>query len=208
VSTPEPTDFWDSRYRSADVENTSWYEPTPALSLAMLEAAGVTPADSVVDVGGGASGLAQALWERGHRDLTVVDASPTAMDVARSRWADGDKVTWVPTDLLVWQPQRQWQVWHDRAVFHFLVDDEQRATYRALLRHAVAPGGVVAVAGFAEDGPTMCSGLDVRRHTAADLLEALGDELSEVASGRHLHTTPSGATQAFSWVVAQRPPAP
>lgn len=211
VTTTEREEFWEQRYRTADVSTVSWYEPTPDLSLRMLDAAGVTAADSVVDVGGGASALAETLWRRGFRDLTVVDASPSAMAVARNRWPAGGEVAWVATDLVAWQPERQWHVWHDRAVFHFLTDEHERAIYRALLRRAVVPGGVVAVAGFAEDGPTTCSGLDVRRHTPAQLLAALGGadgggDLEEVASGRHLHTTPTGATQAFSWVVARRRP--
>ncbi len=207
--TTERQDFWEQRYRTADVEQVSWFEETPDLSLRMLDVAGVTASDSVLDVGGGASALAETLWSRGHRDLTVVDASPSAMAIARARWPAGDEVSWVAADLLTWEPDRQWDVWHDRAVFHFLTDDAGRAAYRALLRRAVAPGGVVAVAGFAEDGPTACSGLDVRQHSPAELLVALGGggggvDLEEVASGRHLHTTPSGATQAFSWVVARR----
>jgi len=210
VTTTECEDFWERRYRTADLEQVSWYEPTPSLSLAMLDVAGVTLSASVVDVGGGASALAEMLWSRGHRDLTVVDASPSAMAVARRRWPGGDEVTWVATDLLVWTPERQWDVWHDRAVFHFLTDEDDRAAYRALLRRAVAPGGVVAVAGFADDGPTTCSGLEVRRHTPAELLLALGGgadgDLDEVASGRDDHTTPSGATQSFSWAVARRAP--
>ena len=204
VTTTERQEFWEQRYRTADPTEVSWYEPTPTLSLQMLGAAGVTPANSLVDVGGGASALAETLWQRGHRDLTVVDASPTAMAIARDRWPGGDEVTWVATDLLEWQPDRQWDVWHDRAVFHFLTGDDQRAAYGALLRRALVPGGVVAIAGFAEDGPTMCSGLEVRRHSPAELLAALGAGVAEVASGRFDHVTPSGATQAFSWVVARR----
>jgi SAM-dependent methyltransferase len=207
VTTTERREFWEQRYRAADHRKVSWFEPTPALSLQMLDLAGVTVADSVVDVGGGASTLAEVLWGRGHRDLTVVDASPSAMDIARGRWPAGDQVEWIDADLLGWHPDRRWDVWHDRAVFHFLIHEAQRAAYRTLLRRAVAPGGVVAVAGFAEDGPTSCSGLDVRRHTTEELLAALdggADDLEEVAVGRHEHLTPSGATQTFSWVVARR----
>lgn len=204
MTTTGSEEFWEQRYRNAAVNEVSWFEPTPELSLRMLDAAGVGATDSVVDVGGGASGLAETLWERGHRDLTVVDVSPSAMAVARDRWSAGEQVRWVAADLLTWEPDRQWDVWHDRAVFHFLTDDDQRAAYRALLGRAVVPGGVVAMAGFAEDGPTMCSGLDVVRHTTTELLAALGDGMDEVASGRYDHTTPSGATQTFSWVVARR----
>lgn len=203
VRASEREEFWEQRYCTVDHSEVSWYEPTPRLSLQMLDAAGVRPSNSLVDVGGGASALAETLWQRGHRDLTVVDASPSAMAIARDRWPEGDEVAWVATDLLEWEPDRHWDVWHDRAVFHFLTDEDERAVYGALLRRAVASGGLVAVAGFAEDGPTMCSGLEVRRHTPAELLAALGEGLDAVATGRFDHVTPSGATQTFSWVVAR-----
>lgn len=203
MTTTEREEFWEQRYRSVDPTEVSWFEPTPTLSLQMLNAAGVTPSNSLVDVGGGASALAETLWQRGHRDLTVVDASPTAMAIARDRWPEGDGVAWVATDLLEWRPERQFDVWHDRAVFHFLTSDDQRDAYGALLRRALVPGGVVAIAGFAEDGPSMCSGLEVRRHSTDELIAALGDGLDEAACGRHDHVTPSGATQTFSWVVAR-----
>jgi SAM-dependent methyltransferase len=204
VTTPDPQAFWGHRYRTADVGEVSWYEPVPNLSLAMMQFAGVTADAAVVDVGGGASALTETLWERGHRDLTVLDASAAAMAVARARWEGGDTVTWVAADLLAWEPGRTFDVWHDRAVSHFLTNPTDRARYAGLVRRAVRPGGVVTVAGFADDGPMTCSGLDVARRSPEDLLADLGAGFTEVGGGRYLHTTPSGAVQQFSWVVARR----
>ncbi len=198
------TDHWDDRYRTVGPTHVSWYEPAPKLSLAMLELAGLAPDRSVVDIGGGASSLAGRLLERGTRDVTVVDISSEALGSARAALDDPALVHWIEADLTEWTPERTWDLWHDRAVFHFLTEDSQRSHYRESLHHGLATGGAVCLATFAEDGPDQCSGLPVRRYRPDQLLLELGDDLQELASGRHLHTTPSGAVQPFSWVVARR----
>ena len=194
---------WDGRYAEG-AEGLSWFEPAPERSLELLERAGLGPSMSVVDVGGGASGLAAELVARGHQDVTVVDVSAEALALARLGMDEPEAVTWVRADVLAWEPDRTWDAWHDRAVFHFLVAPEQRAVYRSLLARAVAPGGIVVVQTFAEDGPEACSGLPVQRWSP----EALADELAEVVEplevGRHVHATPWGAEQRFAWLVGCR----
>ena len=197
-------DHWNDRYRTVGAESVSWYEPTPRLSLAMLELAGVDATTSVLDIGGGASSLARRLVDRGIEDVTVLDVSAEALDIARSALADPDAVTWVTTDITEWEPTRTWNVWHDRAVFHFLTQPEQRAHYRDALARGLGPDGVVCMATFAEDGPLQCSGLDVARYSPDALLAELDTDLQPIATGRYLHTTPGGAVQPFSWVVASR----
>ncbi|HBU01311.1 MAG TPA: SAM-dependent methyltransferase [Acidimicrobiaceae bacterium] len=200
----DPRSFWESRYRSTDVEEVSWYEPVPHLSLALLEIGEAEPSDSVIDIGGGASSLAEFLAIRGFTDVTVLDASDEALRTAQDRWSASADVTWIVDDLLLWQPDRTWKYWHDRAVFHFLTDPSDRETYRELLRQAVKIGGVVAIATFAEDGPTMCSGLTVARYNVEQLEAELGSSFGLIASGRYVHHTPSGAEQPLSWVVMRR----
>lgn len=195
---------WDDRYTTIGDTAVSWYEPTPTMSLDALDAVGIAPPASVLDVGGGASRLADALLERGFGDVTVLDVSRAALVAGRERLGDRAEVTWLHTDLLVWQPERTWMVWHDRAVFHFLTEPADRATYRDLLRTAVEPGGLIIVATFAADGPEACSGLPVQRYTPDELADELGPGLTRVASGRHLHHTPSGGTQPFTWVALRR----
>ena len=199
-----PAEFWENRYRTADVAAVSWYEPVPHLSLALLELGGSQPNESVIDIGGGASFLAQSLNERGYSDVSVLDASNEALEIARSRWTESSNIDWLATDLLTWTPERTWNAWHDRAVFHFLTSAVQRETYRATLRNAVIAEGFVAVATFAPDGPQQCSGVDVARYSPEELLAELGTGFELIASGRYLHHTPSGAVQPFSWVVARR----
>jgi len=109
----------------------------------------------------------------------------------------------VRADLLEWEPDRRYELWHDRAVFHFLVDEHDRDRYRATLADALAPGGRVIVATFADDGPEMCSGLPVRRYTAEDLVAALGEGFELVETRREVHLTPRGASQPFTWVAAR-----
>ena len=193
---------WDERYRSAGAESVSWFESEPRLSLAMFDLAGTD--GSAIDIGGGASSFAGTLVDRGLTDVTVLDLSDVALSIARNRLANPESVHWLVADVTTWSPLRTWDFWHDRAVFHFLTEPEQRAAYRTLLHRSVPTGGAIAVATFAEDGPEQCSGLPVVRYSADRLLGELGDGLSEIASGRFVHTTPSGAVQPLTWIVARK----
>jgi SAM-dependent methyltransferase len=161
-----------------------------------------------VDVGGGASLLVDRLLARGFTDVTLVDISAAALDEVAARLGEGQHracIRFERADIREWLPARQYSAWHDRAVFHFIADDAGVAAYLAKVRKFVAPGGFAVFGTFAEDGPTACSGLPVRRYTAAQLGAALGPEAFEVVKMlRHVHTTPAGGPQAFSWVVARR----
>jgi SAM-dependent methyltransferase len=195
---------WDDRYRSVGSEAVSWYEGRPTASLETLAAIGVASAHSVIDVGGGASTLVDELLAAGHRDLTVLDLSAVAIDTARARVGDPSGVCWVEADILTWQPARQWDVWHDRAVLHFLVDDADRVAYRKALRGALAAGGRFVIATFAEDGPEQCSGLPVQRYTPDALASLLGAGFEVQVHRRDAHVTPAGAVQQFTWVAGRR----
>lgn len=193
---------WDDRYESIGAASVSWFEETPAVSLRLLDELGVTAQDSVIDVGGGASRLVDHLVERGHRELAVLDVSAVALRETRDRLGDPLGVEWIENDLLVWEPSRRWSVWHDRAVLHFLVDDGDRSRYVDLLRRALEPGGAFVIGVFAEDGPTECSGLPVRRTTAAELVDLVGD-VEIVTQLRHVHHTPGGTDQPFNWLAGR-----
>ena len=196
---------WDDRYRTIGSDNVSWYEAAPKLSLELMDLIGALPTMSVIDVGGGASNLGGALVHRGFSDVTVLDVSEEALATAKDHVSDPETVTWVQSDLLGWTPSRHWDIWHDRAVFHFLTEPDDRETYRKLLREAVAPGGVALIATFAPDGPESCSGLPVCRYEASQLLEEIASGFTEIAHGRFVHTTPSGAPQALTWIAARAP---
>jgi SAM-dependent methyltransferase len=197
---------WDDRYETIGSHAVSWYEDRPTVSLDLLARVGVTPAESVIDVGGGASTLVDHLHAAGHRDLAVLDVSAVALGEARDRLDDPDGVTWLVADVTTWQPDRTWDAWHDRAVLHFLTDELGRQRYRAALRRALAPGGAFVIGTFAEDGPTECSGLPVRRHGADDLASFLEDA-EVIEQRRHVHRTPAGIDQPFNWIAGRlRPP--
>lgn len=195
-------EHWSTRYRTIGADAVSWYQERPTTSLELLEAAGVGPEQSVIDVGGGASTLVDHLLAAGHTDLAVLDLSEVALAVARDRVGDTPAVTWLARDLLTWDPPRTWDAWHDRAVLHFLLDEDDRRRYVGTLRRAVRPGGAVVIGSFAEDGPTECSLLPVRRHSAADLRDLLGD-VEVVAERREVHRTPNGGSQPFRWIAAR-----
>lgn len=194
---------WDERYSTVGADEVSWHEVGPAMSLTMLDLAGVGPASSVIDVGGGAARLVDTLLSRGFPDVTVLDVSAVALAEARSRV--GDRATWIRADLLDWEPPRRWAVWHDRAVFHFLTEPDQRATYRRLLRAAVEPGGIVVVGTFAADGPESCSGLPVRGYDPVELIAEFDADFDVIADRRAVHRTPRGAVQPFTWLALRAP---
>ena len=195
---------WDSAY-SLGERTRSWFEESPDASLRMLGAAGVTPSDSIIDIGGGASPLVDALLSRGHRDLTVLDISAIALRVAQQRLGAAERaVEWIVTDLLSWSPPRTYAVWHDRTVFHFVTAEYEKHRYLATL-HAATRSGSAAIFGcFALDGPDSCSGLPVARHSADDLAAILGDGWALVAAELEQHQTPAGGIQPFTWAAFLR----
>jgi hypothetical protein len=194
---------WDEVYGRISTESVSWYQSRPTLSLELIDALGVGPDRAVIDVGGGASVLVDHLVGRGCTDLTVLDVSDAAVRAGRRRLGDDVQVTWIVHDVLSWEPERRYDLWHDRAVFHFLSGLDIEA-YRAVLDRAVAPGGSVIVATFAPDGAEWCSGLPVTRYDAAGLGAALGDGFTMVEERQEVHTTPAGVMQPFTWIAARR----
>jgi trans-aconitate methyltransferase len=195
---------WDAAYLLGDATR-SWFQQQPLPSLRALDDAGVTPADSVLDVGGGASPLVDALLARGHDDLSVLDVSAEGLAVAQRRLGDdAARVDWITADLLAWRPDRAWNVWHDRALLHFFVAAGDRAAYLDVLDRATGPGSVAVLATFAPDGPDHCSGLPVSRYGAADLAALLGDRWQLIDSRREDHTTPGGGIQQFTWSSFRR----
>jgi cyclopropane fatty-acyl-phospholipid synthase-like methyltransferase len=198
-------DHWDGRYQTIGEASVSWFEETPTVSLELLDVLGVTPEDSVVDIGGGASRLVDHLLERGHCELAVLDVSAVALSETRDRLGDPEDVEWIERDLLDWEPSRRWSVWHDRAVLHFLVSDNERASYIDLMRQTLTPTGAFVIGVFAEDGPSECSGLPVRRSTARELVDLVGlvGDVEVVVQLRHAHRTPGGVDQTFNWLAGR-----
>ncbi len=198
----DPTSaHWNGVYSSKADDDTSWYEPVPTDSLAMLERLDVDISQSVIDVGGGTSTLVDSLRGRGHRDLAVLDVSAKALSRSRERLGrDADTIGWIVADLVDWTPTRQYDVWHDRAVFHFLTTPDAQAAYVANLRTTLRPGGAFVVATFAPGGPEQCSDLPVSRYSVEGLIEALGPRVEVIDQREIVHVTPWGSEQPFTWL--------
>jgi trans-aconitate methyltransferase len=196
---------WEKVYTTRGESEVSWFQQTPAPSLELIELAGAIHDSAIIDIGGGASRLVDNLVSRGCRDLTVLDLSAAALASARSRIGDNaDRVTWITADVTTWEPSRTYDVWHDRAAFHFLTEPNDQAAYVARLRRALRVGGHAVIATFAPDGPERCSGLMVSRYDANALAAMLGGGFELIDARRHDHTTPWGAVQKFQFTTFRR----
>lgn len=199
---------WEHVYRTKGPDQVSWFQAEARLSRQLIERVAPDRAASVIDIGAGASTLIDGLVASGYLHLTVLDLSPRALAIAQHRLGSGSAaVSWWAADVLdIEFPGGSFDVWHDRAVFHFLTDPADRARYVAQVRHAVRPGGHVLVATFADDGPSRCSGLEVMRY-APDMLHAeFGAGFQLLESHREVHTTPAGTPQAFTYCVCRVSP--
>lgn len=196
---------WENVYQTKGEREVSWFQETPDISLALIRAAGGRRDSAIIDIGGGASRLPDALLAEGYADLTVLDLSNAALAVAKARLAGAAAgINWIVADVVTWRPDRRYDIWHDRAAFHFLTDATDRAAYAACLGEALKPGGHAIIATFAPDGPERCSGLPVVRYDAQSLGQAIGERFALIETRRHDHHTPMGTTQRFQFSLFQR----
>lgn len=196
---------WERVYAEKQPDQVSWFQAEARRSLDLISEFAARPDAAIIDVGGGASRLVDGLLARGYLDVRVLDLSAAALAAAHARLGTpGDRVHWNVGDVLTveFAPQSV-DVWHDRALFHFLTDASDRARYVEQVRHAVRPDGLVLVATFAEDGPLTCSGLEVVRYAPETLHHEFGAEFSVVASQREEHRTPWGAVQWFTYCLCR-----
>jgi SAM-dependent methyltransferase len=198
-------DHWQNVYAAKRENEVSWFQDSAAPSLELIDGTGATPHSHVVDIGGGASRLVDSLLAKGFNHLTVLDLSEAALRSAKARLGESAaKVEWIVADVTTWEPNRLYDVWHDRAAFHFLTDTADRAAYVDRLRRVLRPGGCAIIATFALDGPERCSGLPVMRYDAASLSKTLGPPFDLIQNRRHEHATPWGAKQQFQFSVFRR----
>jgi 2-polyprenyl-3-methyl-5-hydroxy-6-metoxy-1,4-benzoquinol methylase len=196
---------WENVYATKNENAVSWFQERPDISLDLIRSTGVDARAAIIDIGGGASRLVDALINEGFNAITVLDLSEKALATSKARLgARGTQVQWVVADVTTWEPAQTYDVWHDRAALHFLTDPKDRNAYAKRVLKAVRRGGHVIIGTFALDGPERCSGLPVIRHDAATLGELLGHSFELVESKRHDHQTPAGATQRFQFSRFQR----
>jgi SAM-dependent methyltransferase len=192
-------EHWEQIYRAKAPDQLSWYSPHLSASLELIQRASVSHSASIIDVGGGESTLVDDLLERGYRNITVLDISQAAIDANKKRLGKkAERVHWLTADItkVELEPAR-FDVWHDRAVFHFLTASNDRVAYVRQVVKAVKHGGQVIVSTFGPEGPTRCSGLDVVRYDAESLHDEFGKRFRLLESSKQLHHTPFGTLQQF-----------
>ena len=193
-------EHWNKVYQTKAPDDVSWVQTPPATSLKLIRASGVGKNAGIIDVGGGASVLVDFLLDAGFSKLAVLDISAAALEHARRRLGKrADSVEWLEADVTTFQSARQFGLWHDRAVFHFLTDQADRQKYAQTLKRTLTPGGQVVIATFALDGPPKCSGLEVARYDAASIGAELGAEFQLVEQASETHTTPWQTEQKFGY---------
>lgn len=190
---------WEQVYSIKPADAVSWYRPHLETSLDLIARACLRKDAAIVDVGGGEATLVDDLLAQGYQDVSVLDISQAAVEVAQQRLGkQAAQVSWLVGDITeVSLAARRYDVWHDRAVFHFLTSDAQRSAYLTQVMHALRPGGHVVLATFGPEGPSKCSGLEVVRYDSEGLHQLFGDHFQLLSSHTELHQTPFGSTQQF-----------
>lgn len=196
---------WDRVYETKLETEVSWFQQKPELSLGLIRKYAPGRDAAIIDIGGGASSLGAELAGAGYPDLSVLDISAAGLARAKAHaGTHASKIEWIVADITAWQPRRRWQLWHDRAVFHFLTDRDAQDAYIGALDAATAPQAIAIVSGFAPDGPEKCSGLPVIRYDAASLAKRIGDGFELLAQKRESHRTPAGSSQNFYYAVLRK----
>jgi 2-polyprenyl-3-methyl-5-hydroxy-6-metoxy-1,4-benzoquinol methylase len=196
---PEWKDHWEHLYAAKGPAEVNWHHVHPQHSLSLIADTGIGTAASIIDIGGGASTLVDHLLQAGYCDITVLDIARTAIQRAQLRLGDrSQQVTWIEGDVTDCSPARKFDIWHDRAVFHFLTNELDRNSYLEALHHSLKPGGQAIIATFSDSGPSRCSGLDIMRYSPETLSQALGPQsLHLVETLTEEHRTTNGGLQQF-----------
>ena len=196
---------WENIYAERKPDEVSWFQAEPTQSLALIRQAGVNSDSAIIDVGGGASVLVDRLLELGLKNISVLDIAASALNYAKERLGPrSNQVHWIEADVTEFVAPQQYDLWHDRAVFHFLTEATDRVKYLALVRAGIRPGGAMIIACFAPDGPEKCSGLTVYRYDAELISEQFGKDFDLVSEVTELHRTPWDKEQKFRYFLFKR----
>ncbi len=196
---------WQQVYQEKSPQEVSWYQREPTLSLSLIDQCKLNTSDAIIDVGGGSSPLSDYLYKLGYCHLSVLDISENALLSAQQRFPKSrDDIEWIESDIITFQPPHQYNLWHDRAVFHFLTEAADRKKYIDILTRALVPGSYLIIAAFAIGGPEKCSGLNVVQYDADKLQNELGDRFILIDEISEHHSTPNGDQQAFIYFRFQK----
>ena len=196
-------EHWDKIYSTKTLQEVSWYQPVPKISLELILSSKLSKDSPIIDVGGGDSFLVDSLLNEGYTDLTVLDISKVAIERAKIRLAkNANKINWIVSDIINFFPERKYSIWHDRAVFHFLRKDQEINSYLKSLNSGTATDGRLVLGTFAENGPIRCCALDVKRYSFNDLERKIGDKFHIEKMINSIHQTPFKTEQSFNFVQA------
>ncbi|MBE9547919.1 MAG: class I SAM-dependent methyltransferase [Proteobacteria bacterium] len=195
---------WEERYRGTEPEKLTWYQAHPEQSLRWITA-NCKPEQALIDIGAGASTLVDHLLELGYGDITLLDLSAQSLQESRARLGSrADQLQLITADITNWLPIKEYVLWHDRAVFHFLTDATDRAAYKKSLLAGLPVGGILIMATFAISGPEKCSGLPIVQYSAESLQVELGPQFKLLETLQEQHPTPAGNSQLFNWCLFRR----
>ena len=196
-------EHWDNIYSTKSLQEVSWHQPIPKISLDFILSLDLAKDSPIIDVGGGDSFLVDSLLNEGYTDLTVLDISKVAIERAKIRLAkNANKINWIVSDIINFFPERKYSIWHDRAVFHFLRKEKEINSYLKSLNSGTATDGRLVLGTFAENGPTRCCALDVKRYSFNDLERKIGDKFHIEKTINSIHQTPFKTEQSFNFVQA------
>lgn len=194
------TQHWNEVYEQKQITEVSWYEPMPETSLSFITECKLEKDAAIIDVGGGDSFLAEFLVAQGFSDITVLDISEKAIERAKERLGEkAEEIKWIVADASEFTPEKKYDLWHDRAAFHFLTEEGQVQNYLKNVSEAVKPGGYVIIGCFSEEGPKTCSGLEIKQYSIDKLQQLFAGSFSTMSCKNVEHHTPSGATQDFTF---------
>lgn len=189
---------WENIYQTKDLKNLGWYQPTPVTSLDFINQFNLNTTDKIIDVGGGDSFLVDHLLDLGYRDITVLDVSASSLERAKQRLGNrASKVKWIVADASSFEPAEKYDFWHDRAAFHFLTDEQEIANYLKTAWQNINPEGVLVIGTFSEQGPTKCSGIEIRQYSETSMTEKMNPYFEKINCVTVDHQTPSGSIQNF-----------
>ena len=196
---------WETVYQTKSDQDVGWYQEYPDTSVKLIEKYSMNLDQAIIDVGGGNSHLSLVLFEIGYTDLTILDLSSQALKRSKSRFvSEADQVNWITTDILQFEAKQAFQIWHDRAVFHFLLDEDEIHKYAVVAGNSIVKGGYLILGTFSLTGPKMCSGLPITQYCEEDFCRVFEKYFELVECFENIHTTPSGNPQNFIWVVFKR----
>lgn len=198
-------EHWEHIYATKAINEVSWYQEKPETSLALIKNISLNKAAKIIDIGGGDGLMVDELIEMQFKDISVLDLSQNAIDKAVNRLGkSAQNIEWINTNIIDFEPQKKFNLWHDRAVFHFLTAENEIEKYVALTGNSIEKDGYLILATFSSNGPTKCSGIDIKQYDVADLLALFGPSFSLVQHLQQMHSTPLGTQQEFTFAVFQK----